>query len=197
MSQRPTIADANSRERPRVLVIDDDPLFRNLIVSSLRSDYLVSVAGDGAEGFRKASEHPPDFAVIDIQMPGWDGLRTLKAFRAASELARVGTVMLTADASRETVMAAIQGGADDYVIKSTFSREAFLQKLARLRQRLESRLAETSPRPVAVAVERRDLTATRPVSAEPSEPSLSAVGVAAVAELADAAQLQELIDAWE
>lgn len=118
--------------RPRVIVIDDDPLFRNLITSVLRKDYFVSVASEGSEGYYKAVEHPPDLAVIDVQMPGWDGLKTLKAFRANQQLSHVLIVMLTADASRETVMAAIQGGAHDYVIKTRFSREEFLVKLNRL-----------------------------------------------------------------
>ena len=54
--------------RARVLVIDDDPLFRSLITSILRRDFLVSVAADGSEGYYKAIEHPPQLAIIDVQM---------------------------------------------------------------------------------------------------------------------------------
>jgi CheY-like chemotaxis protein len=117
--------------RARVLVIDDDPLFRSLLTSMLRKDYLVAVACDGAEGYYKALEHPPLLAIVDIQMPGWDGLKTLKAFRSHHLLSHVPVMMLTSDSSRQTVMAAIQGGAKDYVIKTTLSREDFLQKVAR------------------------------------------------------------------
>jgi DNA-binding response OmpR family regulator len=118
--------------RARVLVIDDDPLFRSLITSILRRDFLVSVAAEGSEGYYKALEHPPQLAIIDVQMPGWDGLRTLQAIRAHQALAKVPVMMLTSDASRQTVVAAIQCGANDYVIKTTLSREELLKKTRRL-----------------------------------------------------------------
>jgi DNA-binding response OmpR family regulator len=118
--------------RARVLVIDDDPLFRSLITSILRRDFLVSVAADGSDGYYKAIEHPPQLAFIDVQMPGWDGLRTLQAIRAHQALAAVPVMMLTSDASRQTVVAAIQGGANDYVIKTTLSRDELLKKTRRL-----------------------------------------------------------------
>ena len=118
--------------RARVLVIDDDPLFRSLITSILRRDYFVAVAADGSDGYYKAIEHPPQLVIIDVRMPGWDGLRTLLAIRAHQALAKVPVMMLTSDASRETVVAAIQGGANDYVIKTTLSREELLKKARRL-----------------------------------------------------------------
>ena len=118
--------------RPRVLVIDDDMMFRNLIVSILRKDFMVSVAKDGKEGYAKAKEHTPDIAVIDVEMPEWDGLKTLKAFRENPALKDVRVIMLTGSADKETVVKAIQGGANDYVIKSTFKKIEFLNKVIRL-----------------------------------------------------------------
>jgi DNA-binding response OmpR family regulator len=115
-----------------ILVIDDDPLFRSLLTSILRKHYLVSVAADGADGFAKARERLPAAAVIDIQMPGWDGIQTLKAFRKDEKTATVPIMMLTSDATRPTVLAALSGGADDYLIKTALSREDLLQKVARL-----------------------------------------------------------------
>lgn len=121
-----------STQRPRILIIDDDPLYRSLMTTLLRKDYLLAVAAEGSEGFQKALQHPPDIAVIDIQMPGWDGLKTLEQFRNSPVLKRVKIVMLTGDASKESVVAAIRGGANDYVIKTSFSREEFREKLKRL-----------------------------------------------------------------
>ncbi len=119
-------------KRQRVMVIEDDPLFRSLIVSMIRQDYIVSVASDGSEGFYKALEFPPTVAIIDVQMPVWNGLKTLKAFRSHAALRHVKLVVLTADASKETVLAAIREGADDYLIKTSFSKEEFRSKLAKL-----------------------------------------------------------------
>ena len=116
----------------RVLIIDDDPLIRSLLVSTLRKDCLVAVATEGSEGFFEALELKPDVAVIDVNMPGWDGLRTLETFRTHPELKDVKVIMLTADASKQTVMAAIHGGAHDYIIKTSFSKADFHRKLNRL-----------------------------------------------------------------
>ncbi len=115
--------------KPQVLVIDDDPLFRSRMVSLLREDFVVSVAGEGSEGYYKALEQIPDIAIIDIQMPGWDGLRTLSEFVRHPRLNRVRTIILTSDASEETVRAAVSGGADDYLIKTHFSKDEFCKKL--------------------------------------------------------------------
>ena len=119
----------SEKSNARVLVIDDDPLFRNLMVSFLRREFIVSVASDGSEGFYKALEYPPDIAVVDVQMAEWDGLQTLKAFRSHPVLNQTKIIMLTSDASKETVIAAIQGGANDYIIKTSFSKTEFLEKV--------------------------------------------------------------------
>ena len=120
---------ASKKTNARVLVIDDDPLFRNLMVSFLRREYIVSVASDGSEGFYKALEYPPDIAIVDVQMEVWDGLQTLKAFRSHPMLNQTKIIMLTSDASKETVIAAIQGGANDYIIKTSFSKDELLEKV--------------------------------------------------------------------
>ncbi|HUQ69966.1 MAG TPA: response regulator, partial [Planctomycetaceae bacterium] len=197
MSAQP-LNDASTAKRSRVIVIDDDPLFRNLIVSMLRKDFFVSVASEGSEGYYKAIEHPPDVAVIDVQMPGWDGLKTLKAFRAHQLLSPTMVMMLTGDASRETVVAAIQGGAHDYVIKTKFSREEFLSKLQRLLSNREVRTA-------AAAVElTRDAETATPTEtcAEPhgrrlrAVPALAAVSDELDLEFSDP-KLQTVLDSWE
>jgi len=115
-----------------VLIIDDDPLIRSLLVAALRKDCLVAVATEGAEGFRKSLELIPDVAIVDINMPGWDGLTTLQAFRVHPGLKSVKVIILTADTSQQTVMAAIRCGAHDYLLKNAFSRAEFYRKLNRL-----------------------------------------------------------------
>lgn len=117
--------------RFRVLVIDDDQMFRSLIQTILRKDFFVSVAAHGQEGYLKAKEHRPDVAIIDVQMPGWSGIDTLRAFHMDPQLRDVKTIMLTADASKETVLAAVHSGADDYVIKSCFNKKEFIYKIHR------------------------------------------------------------------
>lgn len=115
--------------RARVLVIDDDPFFRSIVATMLRKDYFVSIASEGAEGYYKALEHPPHLVVMDVKMPGWDGLQALKAFRGHPLLCHIPIVFLTIDAGKETVLAAIHAGANDYVIKSSFVKDEFLGKV--------------------------------------------------------------------
>jgi DNA-binding NarL/FixJ family response regulator len=176
-----------TRDRARVLVIDDDPLFRSLLVTLLRKDYIVSVAGEGSEGFHKALEHPPDAAVIDIQMPGWDGLRTLQAFRSHPALSATKIVILTSDASKETVLAAIEGGANDYVIKTSFSRDEFHQKVRKLLSQRSLTKHAQPPAPAGPKV---------PVASNAVPAPVPAGSVPDDAEDRRSA-LQQLIDAWE
>jgi len=205
---------ADDTKRARVLVIDDDPQIRSLLVAFLRRDYLVSVASEGAEGYEKALEHTPDIAVIDVQMPGWDGLKTLHAFRDHAALKGVRTVMLTADSSRQTVVAAISLGADDYIVKTALSKDVLLQKLKRVRALpLAAQVPITPSRPLrqpasslaavpATPATTLDEPRSAPLAgiAIPAMPESIAAGAAttAVAEPeVDPGRLQEMLDAWE
>ena len=186
--------DQPSPPRRHILVVDDDPLFRSLMVSVLRQDFSVAVAADGADGFYRALDQVPDAAVLDIQMPGWDGIKTLKAFRSHPILAKVKVIVLTSDASRETVLAAIQAGADDYLIKTAFSRDDFRQKLDHLLQdqsSLEISDAATIEASLPSVPVRDDVDATRELVGTTASTG-KLVGWACSEDL-----LQEAIDAWE
>lgn len=113
----------------QILVIDDDPVFRKILVSLLRDEFQVTTAANGIEGFQIADNTPPDLALIDVQMPRWDGLQTLRAFRSHAELKDLPILMLTGDASRATVTAAIEGGATDYIIKTAIHKDELLHKV--------------------------------------------------------------------
>lgn len=196
---------ASEKSNARVLVIDDDPLFRNLMVSFLRREYIVSVASDGSEGFYKALEYPPDIAIVDVQMAVWDGLQTLKAFRSHPVLSQTKIIMLTSDASKETVVAAIQGGANDYIIKTSFSKSEFLEKVRKFTQPDATRVANTPNsskrhQPVSVAaasseqLERRKIgDHTTNVAPSSVEDQLSGLSLDKTEEEA----LEEMMDDWD
>jgi CheY-like chemotaxis protein len=197
-----------------VLIIDDDPLIRTLLVSALRKECFVAVAADGAEGFAKALELKPDVAVIDVNMPGWDGLKTLEAFRGHATLRAIRIIMLTADASKQTVMAAVRAGANDYLIKTSFSKADFYRKLNQLVPGTirESPLLQ-EPRGSAIdlagamnasvgaaltASAEDKLGGPHSLDANPTE-AREAVLAAAASQIDPAAdsQLQVMIDGWE
>ena len=188
--------------RPRILIIDDDPLFRSLIVSVLRADFVVAVASDGEEGYYKALEHVPDLAVVDVQMPGWDGLKTLKSFRSQPSLASIPVVMLTGDASKDTVLAAIQAGANDYVIKVSFSKEEFLGKLNRLLKLIPVAATKTAPPqaapPVSTPHSVSEASTPSPMHAVATPATIHAHDVSASRDDHSADdKLAEVLDAWE
>jgi DNA-binding response OmpR family regulator len=167
-------------ERRRVLIIDDDPLFRGLVNSLLSREFDTQVADDGADGYRKALAWKPHLALIDVRMPGWDGLRTLQSFRTQSNLQGVKTIMLTGDASRETVLAAIRQGVNDYIVKSSFTRDELWRKVRTVLGVEGDRREATSPPP---------LVAPLRGSGQP-DPSPTPT-------VCDRRQVQEIIDDWE
>lgn len=108
-------------ERPvneRVLVVDDHPLTLEAL-SSLLTQHGFDVAGhanDGDEAIQRASELRPDLVLLDLTMPGMDGLTALPRIREAAPETEV--VVLTASGTEENLLAAIRAGAAGYLLKT-------------------------------------------------------------------------------
>jgi two-component system response regulator MprA len=116
-----------------ILVVDDDPE----IVSFLRrgliyEGYTVTTAANGAEALEKARERQPDLVVLDVMMPGIDGLEVSRRLRQADD---VPILMLTAKGTVADRVAGLDSGADDYLVKPF----AFDELLARVRALLRRR----------------------------------------------------------
>jgi DNA-binding response OmpR family regulator len=117
-----------------VLVVDDDVEIRALLRRGLALEgFQVSLAADGEQAIRLAAEQPVDLVVLDVRMPGLDGLEVCRRLRAADE--RLAIVMLTARDAVPDRVAGLEMGADDYLIKPF----AFVELLARIRVRLRQR----------------------------------------------------------
>jgi DNA-binding response OmpR family regulator len=121
----------------RILVIDDDPAVTSLLQRGLSFErFDVEVASGGEEGLAIARERYPDLVVLDIMMPGMDGLEVLRRLRAAD--AQLPIIMLTA---RDTSADEIEGlgrGADDYVVKP-FTFDVLLARIRTLLRRQEAK----------------------------------------------------------
>jgi DNA-binding NarL/FixJ family response regulator len=102
----------------RVLVVDDHPLTRDALASLLVQGGfdVVGEAGDGDEAIALAAELQPDLVLLDLSMPGLDGLSALPRLRAAAPGCEV--VVLTASGTEENLLAAIRAGAAGYLLKS-------------------------------------------------------------------------------
>ena len=108
----------------RILVIEDNKANRDLISFVLKPrGYEIVEATDGSEGLRLARETKPGLIIMDLQMPGLDGLTATRSIREIPELAGVKIIAITAFAmagDRETALAA---GADEYLPKPINTRE--------------------------------------------------------------------------
>jgi len=102
----------------RILVVDDHPLTRDALASLLAQGGfdVVGEAGDGAEALELAQSLQPDLVLLDLSMPGLDGLSALPRLRAAAP--RCEVVVLTASGTEENLLAAIRGGAAGYLLKN-------------------------------------------------------------------------------
>jgi len=102
----------------RIIVADDHPLTRDALASLLgRNGFeVVGEAADGAEAIELASSTQPDLVLLDLAMPGMDGLTALPRLRAAAPGCEV--VVLTASGTEDNLLAAIRAGAAGYLLKS-------------------------------------------------------------------------------
>jgi DNA-binding NtrC family response regulator len=99
-----------------ILVVDDEDIMREILETLLtREGYDVRLATDGAEGLEIARAVPLDAAIVDVMMPGMDGLTVLDELKKIDE--DIAVIMITAFASVETAISAMKRGAFDYVTK--------------------------------------------------------------------------------
>ena len=120
----------------RVLVVDDDPTVREVVVSYLRAHrHEVDEAADGETALRAHRAHRADLVVLDLMLPGIDGLETCRRLRETGD---VPIIMLTALGGEADRVVGLERGADDYVTKPFSPRELVLRVDSVLRRAGES-----------------------------------------------------------
>jgi len=121
-------------KRPRILVVEDEPDLQELVRHHLaREKYDVAVAGDGETALREAHRRIPDLVVLDLMLPGIDGLEVCRRLRADPRTAAVPIVMLTAKGEETDAVIGLAQGADDYIRKPFGVKELVARIAARLR----------------------------------------------------------------
>ncbi len=122
--------------QPRVLIVEDERgLVQSLSWYFNREGYETVVAQDGAEGLRKAQTVLPDLVLLDIMLPGLDGLEVCRALKAGERTRDIPIVMITARSEESDQVVGYQMGADDYVTKP-FSNKVLLAKVKALLRRV-------------------------------------------------------------
>src|SRR5579864_2492553 len=122
-----------AEERRTVLIADDDPRLRNLLTWTLeQGQFTVVEAGDGLSALELARRVKPDLYLLDIGMPGMNGIELCRQLRAESVISPI--LMLTGFGSEEDKIAGLEAGADDYQTKPFASKELLARVNALLRR---------------------------------------------------------------
>ncbi len=120
----------------RILVIDDDPAVTSVLKRGLGYEgFAVDTAASGSEGLALARERDPALVILDVMMPGMDGIETLKRLRAGSN--QLPIIMLTARDAPADQVQGLEQGADDYVVKP-FTFAVLLARVRALLRRQEA-----------------------------------------------------------
>ena len=122
----------NADQPGRIVVVDDDPTVADVVERYLvRDGHTVECAHDGYEALRLIAERPPDLVVLDLMLPGIDGLEVCRRLR---ERWPIPVVMLTALGDESERLAGFETGADDYVTKPFSPRELAMRVRSVLRR---------------------------------------------------------------
>lgn len=122
----------NGHSMTKMLVIDDEPSITNLVSAYLKPEgYEVYTAADGNAGLKAARSFKPDLIILDLMLPGMDGIELLSRLRRESQ---VYVILLTARTEETDKVVGLSVGADDYVTKPFSPRELTARVKAALRR---------------------------------------------------------------
>jgi two-component system, OmpR family, alkaline phosphatase synthesis response regulator PhoP len=133
-----------NKQNQKVLVVDDDSDILELLQYNLSKEgYEVKTAGDGRKGIEVAKTFHPQLILLDIMMPGMDGVETCRQLREIPELQGTFIIFLTARAEEYSEIAAFDVGADDYITKPIKPR-ALMSRISALFRRESKKTKDTS-----------------------------------------------------
>ena len=145
-------SESQSRETPRILIVDDSVEDLHLLIEILREkQFRLTIAFDGKQGYQRALSTKPDLILLDVHMPHTDGLATCRLLKANEHTRNIPIIFLTAATAPEERVQGLTAGGVDYVVKPFFAQEVLarihihLKLVARVRQ--EDAVAPASAEP--------------------------------------------------
>src|SRR5262245_44892332 len=134
-AREPVAGPEGLPDAPEILVCEDNPEMRRLLVQLLAREFRVHAARDGREGLERVRSRAPAVVLTDVMMPEMSGTELCRALKADPATAGIPVVLVTSKAEREMRIEGLEQGADDYVTKPFHPREllARVRALARLR----------------------------------------------------------------
>jgi DNA-binding response OmpR family regulator len=145
----------------RILIVEDDNDIAGLIAHYLEKAGLAGeIVSDGGRALASARETPPDLIILDLMLPGLNGLEICRALRADNRTASLPIVMLTARGEESERILGLDSGADDYVVKPFSPNELMARVRALLRRTAAPQTKERILRcgPISVDVERHTVS---------------------------------------
>jgi len=145
-----------------ILVIDDEKDLIELVRYNLEKEhYDVIAATDGPSGLQIARKHAPDLVVLDVMMPGMDGLEVCRSLRTDPRTSGLPLIMLTARAAEADRVVGLELGADDYITKPFSPRELVARVKALLRRASKQQEEPVTLRcgQISIDVDRHEVTA--------------------------------------
>src|SRR5262245_27145206 len=104
--------------KENILVVDDEEDILELVRYNLaREGYLVNCVNSGEECLKQAAAQTPDLFILDLMLPGIDGLDVCRSLKGDSKTRHVPVIMLTAKGEEADIVAGLELGADDYIVK--------------------------------------------------------------------------------
>ena len=147
----------------RILIVEDDNDIAALIAHYLeKSGYGSEIVPDGGRALTVARETPPDLVILDLMLPGLNGLEVCKALRYDTRTAAVPIIMLTARGEESERILGLDSGADDYLVKPFSLNELMARVRALLRRAAPPEIKERILRcgPISVDVERHTVSSS-------------------------------------
>jgi two-component system response regulator MprA len=136
------VAGSGDLDGRQLLVVDDEPPMRTALKRALElGGFEVALAADGSEGLESAAQIRPDLVVLDVLMPGVDGLEVCRSLRAQGD--RTPILMLTARDAVADRVEGLEAGADDYLVKP-FALEELLARVRALLRRTSEPARESA-----------------------------------------------------
>src|SRR5437588_3892519 len=130
--------------RGSVLVVDDEPTIAEVVARYLeRAGYDTRVAGDGLQALESASSNRPDLVVLDLMLPGVDGLEVMRRLREQNP-ERIAVILLTAKGEESDRVIGLRLGADDYVVKP-FSPAELVARVDAVLRRIDTSPVREDP----------------------------------------------------
>lgn len=139
-SKSATKPDPDAKNKPLVLIIEDNEDVVDYLVLCLQADYRLLVSNDGNQGIEKARATVPDLIISDVMMPGKDGFEVCQTLKTDERTSHIPIILLTAKADLESRLIGLRRGADAYLAKP-FNKEELLvhiRNLLEVRQKLQA-----------------------------------------------------------